>query len=65
MNPLPNVSHLAQLLRGFRVPAAPATWLLAACLVLSLAAAIDAVWGDTQVQVDGPSPTLATLPPSA
>lgn len=65
MNPLPTVSHLARLLRGFRVPAAPATLLLAACLVLTLAAAIKAGLGDAQAQVDRPAPTLAALPPSA
>lgn len=65
MNTQSTQTRRTWMLRRCQACAAPATWLLAACLLLTLAAAIDAVRGDAQAQVDGPSPTLAALPPSA
>lgn len=65
MNTQSTQARRTRLLRECQAAAGPATLLLAACLVLALAAAINAVVGDVQAQADMPSPTLAALPPSA
>ncbi len=65
LNTESNQARRTRLLRECQVCAGPATLLLAACLVLALVAAINAVWDGVEVRSKAPSPALAALPPSA
>ncbi len=65
MNLTSTQSLMARLLRQRRASNGLANLLLAACMVLALAAAINGVLGRLEVTAEAPARTLVSLPPAA